>query len=160
MTAGIPMARIELLDEVQMAAVNRYSNLDYKIAPTLFFEFHGSPGMVVEQVEEAGRIVAKHAGGEFRWAVEQAERDQLWQARHDAYYASLALRENGAGYVTDVCVPISQLAGCIQKTKERLKSTTIPSPLYGHVGDGNYHVVFVIDPNKPNELDEVRELSR
>ncbi|GAB4148863.1 MAG: FAD-linked oxidase C-terminal domain-containing protein [Planctomycetaceae bacterium] len=160
MTAGIPMARIELLDDVQMAAVNKYSGLNSPVAPTLFFEFHGSETSVVEHVEAAKRIVELHGGGEFQWAVEKSERDRLWQARHDAYYASLAMRPNGAGYVTDVCVPISQLANCIAKTRKLLKSTSIPAPLYGHVGDGNYHVVFVIDPNRSEELAEVQKLSR
>lgn len=160
MTRGIPMARIELLDEIQMEAVNRYSKLAYEVTPTLFFEFHGSPSAVVEQTEAVRGITAGHGGGEFRWATEKTDRDRLWQARHDAYYASLALRENGAGYVTDVCVPVSELSGCIRRTKALLQGTRIPAPLYGHVGDGNYHVVFVIDPENPAELDEVRGYSR
>ena len=160
MSAGIPMARIELLDDVQMGAVNRYSNLDYRVAPTLFFEFHGSPTGVVEQAEAVGAIVGKHGGGEFQWATEDEDRDRLWQARHDAYYASLALREGGVGYVTDVCIPVSQLAHCINQAKEHLRSTKIPAPLFGHVGDGNFHVVFSIDPDSPEELAEVQQLSR
>lgn len=160
MGAGIPLARIELLDEVQIDAVNRYSELSYQVAPTLFFEFHGTKGGVAEQAEAAGEILARHGGGEFRWATDQAQRDRLWQARYDAYYASLALRPGGAGYVTDVCVPISGLAGCIQQTKRLLKQCALPAPLFGHVGDGNFHVVFVIDPENPAELDEVKSLSR
>ena len=160
MSAGVPIARIELLDEIQMEAVNRYSNLDYEVTPTLFFEFHGSTSSVVEQTESVREIVKRHGGGEFQWATEKEERDRLWQARHDAYYASLALRENGAGYVTDVCVPVSELAGCIRRTKKLLASTQIPAPLYGHVGDGNYHVVFAIDPDNPAELEEVQSFSR
>lgn len=160
MTSGIPMARIELLDEIQMAAVNTYSNLNYEVTPTLFFEFHGSNSAVLEQTEAVHQIVKKHGGGDFQWATEKTERDKLWQARHDAYYASLALRENGAGYVTDVCVPVSELAGCILRTKALLKSTNIPAPLYGHVGDGNYHVVFAIDPENPAELEEVKSYSQ
>ena len=160
MSAGIPMARIELLDEVQMGAVNKYSNLDYKIAPTLFFEFHGSNTGIVEQAEAVGEIVASHGAGEFEWATEQKEHDRLWQARHDGYYASLALRPNSTGYVTDVCVPISQLAACIRRTKKELEATKIPAPIFGHVGDGNFHVVFPIDPNCDAELAEVQSISK
>lgn len=160
MSAGIPLARTELLDEVQMRAVNRYADLDYEDAPTLFFEFHGSPTGVVEQTEAVAQIVGRHCGGDFRWATEEAERDRLWQARHNAYYASLALRPGGLGYVTDVCVPVSQLAVCIDRTKRELESTRIPSPLFGHAGDGNFHVVFVIDPESEEELGEVRAVGR
>jgi len=126
----------------------------------LFFEFHGSKHAVVEQAEAVGEIVTVHGGGDFRWATEESERNKLWQARHDAYYASLALRENGAGYVTDVCVPISQLAESMTRTKQLLKSTNIPAPVYGHVGDGNYHVVFVIEAGNSDELEEVQALSQ
>lgn len=158
--AGVPMARIELLDEVQMDAVNRYANLMHELTPTLFLEFHGSKNAVVEQAEAAGRILKQHGGGEFAWAIDKAERDKLWQARYDAYYASLALRPGGEGYVTDVCVPISQLAACVRRAKEHLKATRIPAPLFGHVGDGNFHVVFVIDPHSEAELREVEAISR
>ena len=157
-SAGIPLARVELLDEVQMDAVNRYSGLDYAVAPTLFFEFHGSPTAVVEQAEAAGRIVERHGGGPFRWAVDKTERGRLWRARYDSYYASLALRAGGSGYVTDVCVPISELAPSIAHAKRLLKDTTVPAPLFGHVGDGNFHVVFVIDPANAAELAEVRSI--
>jgi D-lactate dehydrogenase (cytochrome) len=160
MRDGIPLARIELLDEVQMGAVNRYSSLDYDEAPTLFFEFHGSPAGVVEQAEAVGAIVSRRGGGAFRWATDEAQRGRLWQARHDAYYAALALRPGGAGYVTDVCVPVSQLADCIGRAKAHLAATEIPAPLFGHVGDGNFHVVFSIDPDNPAELAEVAAISR
>lgn len=159
LTAGIPMARLELLDEIQMVAVNRYSGLNYRESPTLFLEFHGSATGVAEQTEAARAIIRRHTRDEFQWATDDAERRRLWQARHDAYYASLALRPNGVGYVTDVCVPISNLAECIRRSKETLKSTRIPAPLFGHVGDGNFHVVFSIDPNSAEELAEVQRLS-
>ncbi len=159
LTNGIPMARLELLDEVQMAAVNRYSGLSYGESPTLFLEFHGSPTSVAEQTAAAGAIIGKFTSNEFQWATEESDRRRLWQARHDSYYASLALRANGAGYVTDVCVPISNLAECIRRSKETLKTTHIPAPLFGHVGDGNFHVVFSIDPNSAEELAEVQRLS-
>ena len=159
LTSGIPMARLELLDEVQMAAVNRYSALSYRESPTLFLEFHSSPSGVAEQTEAARAIISRFTNEEFQWATDEADRRRLWQARHDAYYASLALRSNGAGYVTDVCVPISNLAECIRRSKETLKATRIPAPLFGHVGDGNFHVVFSIDPNSAEELAEVQRLS-
>ncbi len=159
LTAGIPMSRIELLDEVQMSAVNQFSGLSYRECPTLFFEFHGSAHGVVEQAEAAGAIVRRFTAEPFQWATDAAERRRLWQARHDGYYAALALRPNGAGYVTDVCVPISNLAECIRRAKLTLSATHIPAPLFGHVGDGNFHVVFSIDPNSADELAEVQRLS-
>jgi len=159
-SAGIPLARMELLDEVQMGAVNRYSKLSYQESPTLFLEFHGTEFDLTEQTEKVGTIAKKHGALDFQWASEQADRDKLWQARYDAYYASLNLKVNGAGFVTDVCVPISQLAECILWTKDLLKETEIPCPLFGHVGDGNYHVVFVIDPENPSELEEVKNFSK
>jgi D-lactate dehydrogenase (cytochrome) len=158
-TSGVPIARLELLDEVQMGAVNRYSNLDYKVAPTLFFEFHGTPKSVIEQSPAVGAIVGRFGGEQFRWATHKEDRDRLWQARYDAYYASLAMRPGAVGYVTDVCVPISQLATAIQRTKDQLKTTRLPAPLFGHVGDGNFHVVFVIDPQSNEELREVQRLN-
>lgn len=160
LATGMPIARLELLDEVQMAAVNRYSNLSYSVAPTLFFEFHGSDAGVAEQAKTAGEIVARHSKHEFKWATEKSERDRLWRARYDGYYAALALRTNAAGFVTDVCVPISNLAECIRRAKKELERTKVPAPLFGHVGDGNFHVVFALEPGNAQELAEVQELSR
>lgn len=157
--AGIPMARIELLDERQIEASNSYSNLNHKVTPTLFFEFHGSQVAVEEQATVVSNIVKNHGGDDFEWATAAAERDRLWKARYDCYYASLALREGGAGYVTDVCVPISKLAECIAHARQLVHSTSIPATMLGHVGDGNFHVVFVIDPGSPSELQEVMEFS-
>src|ERR1700744_5114456 len=118
--SGIPVARIELLDEPQMEAINKYSKLDHKVAPTLFFEFHGTTAGFAEQVELVKDIAADHGGDDFRWATTQEERSKLWQARHDAYYAALALRPGSKGWATDVCVPISRLAECIIETKADL----------------------------------------
>ena len=160
MSEAVPMARIELLDAVQMGAINRYSGLEYKETPTLFFEFHGSSSAVVEQSEAVGAIASRHGGENFRWATEAKERERLWQARYDSYYASRALRPGAVGYVTDVCVPISQLAAAIVSTREVLEETSLPAPLYGHVGDGNFHVVLLIDPESPGELREARHLGR
>ena len=157
--SGVPVARIELLDEAQMAAINKYSKLDHKVAPTLFFEFHGTPAGVAEQAEAVKTIAGEYGGTDFRWAVTQEQRSQLWQARHDAYYAALAMRPGAKGWATDVCVPISQLAECIRETKRDLAQSPIPSALVGHVGDGNFHLVFMIDPNRPEEIAEASRLN-
>jgi D-lactate dehydrogenase (cytochrome) len=158
LSSGIPIARIELIDEVQMDAINRYSGLDYAVAPTLFFEFHGSESSVIEQAQRTESILNSHGANEFRWATGEGERDRLWEARHNSYYAVIALREGAIGYVTDVCVPISNLAECIRRAKRDLESTSIPAPLFGHVGDGNFHVVFPIMPGDEAELAEVKAL--
>jgi D-lactate dehydrogenase (cytochrome) len=157
--SGVPVARIELLDEAQIAAINKYSKLDHKVAPTLFFEFHGSPAGVAEQAEMVKAIAADHGGADFRWATTSEERSKLWQARHDAYYAALALRPGSKGFATDVCVPISRLADCISETKRDLAQSPILYALVGHVGDGNFHLVFMIDPNRPEELAEANRLN-
>jgi D-lactate dehydrogenase (cytochrome) len=157
--SGIPVARIELLDEPQMEAINKYSKLDHKVAPTLFFEFHGTTAGVAEQVELVNDIAAEYGGDDFRWATSQEERSKLWQARHDAYYAALALRPGSKGWATDVCVPISRLAECIIETKADLAKSSIPSALAGHVGDGNFHLIFMLDPNRPEEIAEASRLN-
>jgi D-lactate dehydrogenase (cytochrome) len=157
--SGVPVARIELLDEAQMAAINKYSKLDHKVAPTLFFEFHGSPAGVAEQAGTVEAIAGELGGTDFRWAVTPEERSKLWQARHDAYYAALSMRPGAKGWATDVCVPISRLAECIRETKRDLVQSPVPSALVGHVGDGNFHLVFLIDPNRPEEIAEARRLN-
>jgi len=157
--SGIPVARIELLDEAQIAAINRYSKLDHKVAPTLFFEFHGTAAGVAEQAEMVKAIAGEYRGNDFRWATTTEERSKLWQARHDAYYAALALRPGSKGWATDVCVPISRLAECISETKRDLEDSPIPSALVGHVGDGNFHLVFMLDPNRPEEIAEASRLN-
>jgi D-lactate dehydrogenase (cytochrome) len=156
---GVPVARIELLDEAQIAAINKYSKLDHKVAPTLFFEFHGSPAGVAEQAETVKSIANDYGADDFRWATTAEERSKLWQARHDAYYAALAARPGSKGWATDVCVPISRLAECIRQTKQDLAQSSIPSALVGHVGDGNFHLVFMIDPNRPQEIAEAAGLN-
>ena len=125
--SGVPVARIELLDEAQIDAINKYSKLDYQVAPTLFFEFHGTTAGVAEQVAIVKEIAGDNGGSDFRWASTQEERNKLWQARHDAYYAALALRPGSQGWATDVCVPISRLAECIAETKRDLAQSSIPS---------------------------------
>src|SRR6266513_973132 len=157
--SGVPVARIELLDEAQIDAINKYSKLDHKVAPTLFFEFHGTTASVAEQVETVKAVAADHGGDDFRWATTPEARSKLWQARHDAYYAALALRPGSKGWPTDVCVPISRLADCIAETKQDLAQSSIPSALAGHVGDGNFHLIFMIDPEKPEEIAEASRLN-
>ena len=156
---GVPLARIELLDDVQMRAVNRWSKLDYPELTTLFFEFHGSERHVAEQVETVGAIAAANGGGTFDWSNQPEQRSKLWKARHEAYYAALGLRPGSIGWPTDVCVPISRLAECIAETKRDLMQASMPAPILGHVGDGNFHVIFVIDPNRPEEAKEAEQLN-
>jgi D-lactate dehydrogenase (cytochrome) len=156
---GVPVARVELLDDMQIRAVNRWSKLDYPEVTTLFFEFHGSERHVAEQVEAAGAIAAENGGGDFRWASTQEERSRLWKARHEAFYAAVGLRPGAVGWPTDVCVPISRLARCIGETKADLAKASIPATIVGHVGDGNFHVVFVIDPDRPEERAEAERLN-
>jgi D-lactate dehydrogenase (cytochrome) len=157
--SGVPVARIELLDEAQIDAINKYSKLDHRVAPTLFFEFHGTPAGVAEQVETVKAIAAEHDGDDFRWATTPESRSKLWQARHDAYYAALALRPGSKGWPTDVCVPISRLAECIAETKRDLAQSSILSALAGHVGDGNFHLIFMIDPASQEEIAEASRLN-
>lgn len=149
---GIPVARIEILDEVMMDALNKYSDLDYPVQPTLFFEFHGSEAGVAEQASTVGEISAEWGGGDFRWTAAQEERNKLWQARHDAYYAALALKPGAKGWATDVCVPISRLAECILETKKDIEDSGLLAPLVGHVGDGNFHLSYMVDPEDAEEM--------
>jgi D-lactate dehydrogenase (cytochrome) len=150
--AQVPLARIELLDDVQMEACNRYSKLSYPVCPTLFLEFHGTDATVEEQIATVEGIVAHHGGGSFAFAHAAEERSRLWQARHEAYYAAIALRPGAKGWPTDVCVPISRLAECILETKRDLAEHRLLAPLVGHVGDGNFHLLFVVDPEDGAEL--------
>lgn len=156
---GVPVARIELLDELQMEACNRYSDLEYPVAPTLFLEFHGSEAGVAEQVDAVQTLAAENGAGDFRWATRPEDRNRLWQARHDAAYAALALRPGARMWATDVCVPISKLAECIRETKEDLAESFLMAPLVGHVGDGNFHLVFLFDPDDERERAEVERLN-
>ena len=150
--SGIPVARIELLDEVQMEAINRYSGLDYPVLPTLFFEFHGTEAGAREQAERAGELAQEFGGGDFRWAAQQEDRSRLWQARHDAYHACKAMRPGSEAWATDVCVPISRLADCIVETRRDIDESNLIAPIVGHVGDGNFHLVYLVDPEDRDEL--------
>ncbi|MBT7811481.1 MAG: FAD-binding protein, partial [Deltaproteobacteria bacterium] len=151
---GIPVARIELLDEVQVDAINRYSDFDYALKPTLFFEFHGTEAWVREQSEMVKEISTEEGGSDFQWSTREQEKQKLWEARHNAYYAGLALRPGSKGWATDVCVPISRLADCILETRSDIEESKLTVPLVGHVGDGNFHLLFLIDPE--NEEEELK----
>jgi D-lactate dehydrogenase (cytochrome) len=157
---GIPVARIELLDEVQMDAVNRYSRLSYPLKPTLFFEFHGtSQESVSEHSRAVQEMAADNGGSDFQWATTTEDRARLWQARHTAFYAALALRPGGKPWTTDVCVPISRLAECILEARADVQRSTLTAALVGHVGDGNFHLIFVIDPDNPDELAQAKAIN-
>lgn len=156
---GIPVARIELLDDAQMDAVNRRSGLEYPVAPTLFIEFHGSPSEVGAQAQEVAALAKELGAGDFEWATSEDDRRRLWEARHQAYEASLALRPGSKGYITDVCVPVSELARCINEARAEIDAAGLVAPIVGHVGDGNFHVCFLVDPDDPAELVTVRGLA-
>ena len=152
MQAGEPIARMELLDEVMIRAVNQYAGLNHRLQPTLFLEFHGTAPSVREQAERVGQIMRAFGGSDFDWAVEAEHRQKLWEARHNAYHAALALRAGCRAITTDVCVPISRLADCIHETKRDLVESGLTAPLVGHVGDGNFHLIILIDPENPAEV--------
>ena len=149
---GIPVARIELADEVQVKACNAYSKLSLKEQPTLFLEFHGSEAGTHEQSESFGEIAAEFGGGPFEWTAHEEDRQKLWQARHDVYYACLAMRPGCKAFATDVCVPISRLAECVSEAKRDLEESRLTGPIVGHVGDGNFHVSVLIDPADEEEI--------
>eukprot|EP00467_Chlorarachnion_reptans_P005942 CAMPEP_0114512752 /NCGR_PEP_ID=MMETSP0109-20121206/15162_1 /TAXON_ID=29199 /ORGANISM="Chlorarachnion reptans, Strain CCCM449" /LENGTH=268 /DNA_ID=CAMNT_0001692495 /DNA_START=1875 /DNA_END=2682 /DNA_ORIENTATION=+ len=148
---GVPVARMEVLDSISMLAVNQYSKLDYPERPTLFFEFHGSEASVKEQSSVAAEISQSYGGSDFEWAVKEEERSKLWQARHNAYYAALALRPGARGWPTDACVPISRLADCIIETADDIQESGIVAPIFGHVGDGNFHVILNVHEDDSDE---------
>jgi D-lactate dehydrogenase (cytochrome) len=157
---GIPVARIELLDEVQIDAVNRYSKLSYPLKPTLFFEFHGtSPEHVAECARDVQAIASENGGRDFEWAAKTEDRARLWHARHNAFYAALALRPGSKAWTTDVCVPISRLAECVLETKRDLQQSRLVATLVGHVGDGNFHVIFALNADDPAELAEATAIN-
>lgn len=150
--SGIPVARIELLDALQVKACNAYSKLALPETPMLFLEFHGSEAGVKEQSERFGEIARELGGGPFDWATKAEERTRLWQARHDAYWAGRALRPGVQGFATDVCVPLSRLAECVVETQRDLMDSRLTAPILGHVGDGNFHVTLLVDMNDAGEL--------
>jgi D-lactate dehydrogenase (cytochrome) len=148
---GIPVARIELLDALQVSACNRYSNLTLPETPMLFLEFHGTEASVAEQSQRFGEIAGELGGGPFDWATRAEDRSRLWQARHDAYWAARRLRPGTTAFATDVCVPISRLADCVTQTQDDIAANRLTAPILGHVGDGNFHLSLTVDLNDADE---------
>jgi len=157
---GVPVARIELLDALSLKAINQFSKTTLAEAPTLFFEFHGSPAGVEEQAQTVQAIADDLGGANFAWATRPEDRSRLWQARHDAYFACLQLKPGCRCFPTDVCVPISRLAECIAETQADIAQVSIPIALFGHVGDGNFHLVVLVDTDNPKEMEEAAWISR
>jgi D-lactate dehydrogenase (cytochrome) len=157
---GVPIARVEFVDALAIRAINRHSNLTLPESPTLFFEFHGTAASVEEQAKLVQEIAADNQGSGFEWATHPEDRSRLWNARHNAYFAMLQLKPGCRSVTTDVCVPISRLAECLAETEQDLLASPLPCPIVGHVGDGNFHVAILIDPAKPEELQEAERLNR
>jgi D-lactate dehydrogenase (cytochrome) len=157
---GIPVARMEIIDEAQLRVVNAYSKTDYPLAPTLFFEFHGiSEASVEDQIRGVEEIAREHGAKGFTWASSLEDRNTLWQARHNAYYATVASRPGARAWTTDICVPISHLAECILETQQDLAAANVVAPLVGHAGDGNFHLIIMLDPDDGAEFDKISRLS-
>ena len=156
--SGVPVARIEILDAAMMDAVNRYSKLDYPRQPTLFFEFHGSPASVGEQSERVGEIAREQGAGDFVWAVRPEERSRLWHARDNTLYAAMALRPGSRALITDVCVPISRLAECMLATRDDIDRSDLTVCIVGHVGDGNFHLLILVNPQDEAEIARAKAL--
>ena len=160
MQLGIPVARIELLDDVQMDACIRYSQLtEFAAKPTLCFEFHGTEAGVREQAEMIEGLATDHGGSQFRWATKPEDRSRLWKVRHNAYYAALALAPGKQGFATDACVPISRLTDCVLETQADVTASGLVAPIVGHVGDGNFHLVILFDPADADERSRAEALA-
>jgi D-lactate dehydrogenase (cytochrome) len=158
--AGVPVARAEMLDALTVTAINAYSKLDLDPRPMLFLEFHGSPAGVREQAETVQEIAAELGGERFEWTVQTEDRTRLWGARHSAYFACLQLRPGARSFTTDACVPLSRLADCIEETIADVAGSALPCPIFGHVGDGNFHCLIIADPNDPAQVDEAERLNQ
>ncbi|MAZ14735.1 MAG: FAD-binding oxidoreductase [Ahrensia sp.] len=154
---GLPVARIELVNALQVQAINAYSKLDLPVSPCLFLEFHGTEAGVKEQAETFGEIAAELGGSEFIWSTRAEERLKLWQARHDSYWACIALRPGTKSVATDVCVPISRLAECIAETEVDIAETGLVAPIVGHAGDGNFHVSALVDDTSREEIEALEK---
>jgi D-lactate dehydrogenase (cytochrome) len=150
---SIPVARIELLDEMLIEAINRYANMEHPVAPTLFLEFHGTPDEVRAQAAETEQIASEHGAQSFRWATDEGERRRLWDARHASYEATRALRPGTAALTTDACVPVSGLADIVLQTRADLDEHGLTGSILGHVGDGNFHVTLLVDADDPVDVE-------
>jgi D-lactate dehydrogenase (cytochrome) len=156
---GLPLARVELLDELQMKGMNIYNpDMGLPETPHLFLEFHGSETGVAEQVESFAALVGEHGGSDFQWATKTEDRNRLWQARHNEYYAGRSLRPGANGVVTDCCVPISKLSECLMCAKNLAAESGFLAPIVGHVGDGNFHLLILVDPESDDELGRAKDL--
>jgi len=158
--AGVPIARCDIVCEKTVGAINKYKKTSYRVAPTVFFEFHGTKTSVVEQAETVQAIARENGGMDFVWATKAEERTQLWQARHDAYCACLQLKPGTRAVSTDVCVPISRLAECVSETMADVKNYINPVPLLGHIGDGNFHLMLLVDPDKPEQTELAKTFNK
>ena len=157
--SGIPIARSELLCALTMKALNAHNKTKLREQPTLLLEFHGTEKGVVEQAEMVQEIARENGGMDFQWATKPEERTKLWEARHQAYFACLQLKPGSRALSTDVCVPISRLAECVTETTKDLEKSALPIPLFGHVGDGNFHLVILIDPQNEKEIAEAKDIN-
>lgn len=157
---GVPVARVEFMDQAAVHAVNLHSKLGLRETPMLVFEFHGSPAGVQEQAEIVQSITADHGGMDFEWAEQPEDRSRLWAARHNAYFSGLQLRPGCRASTTDVCVPISKLADCVRETVDELDRASFPYTIVGHVGDGNFHVLMLLDPDNESEWRESEAINQ
>ena len=157
--AGIPIARSEALCATTMKAINAYSKTGYREQPTLFLEFHGTQAGVEEQAKLVQDIARENGGMDFEWTTKAEDRTRLWSARHQAYFACLQLRPGSRAVSTDVCVPISRLTECIIETSKDIERASMPIPLFGHVGDGNFHCEILIQPDSESDLAEAKEFN-
>lgn len=156
---GLPMARIEFLDAQSVHAVNQYSGSIFPLKPHLFVEFNGSEQAVAEQVDLFGEIIKDFGGSDFNWATKPEDRTALWTMRHHAYWACLALKKGTKAVVTDICVPISKLAQAVEETAEDINASPLDGPILGHVGDGNFHAILLVDPTNEAEITEAKRLA-
>lgn len=156
---GLPIARIEMLDAVQVGACNAYSKLNLAEKPTMFVEFHGSEASTAEQSEIFAEIIQEFGGSDFQWTANNEERTKLWQARHDAYWAARALRPGTDAIVTDACVPISRLADCVEETLADIEQHKLLAPIVGHVGDGNFHTSVLVDMDSPDDIETAKKFA-
>jgi D-lactate dehydrogenase (cytochrome) len=157
--SGIPIARMELVDDVQVEALNRYANLGLPPGNSLLMEFHGTQAGVAEQAKAVQEIAAENGGAAFKWSAQAEDRTRIWQARHDAVWANQQMRPGWSMWPTDVCVPISNLADCILETKADIDREGLFAPVLGHVGDGNFHLTIFFDPADPAALKRVKALN-